>query len=129
MSTQSAVKFRPSLSISDMKFIKNALIPLPQSPQRNTILESFNRMILKAEHGIVNPSHLALGKPSIESALGFSSQDHTIETLLDAWNSNPSILSQAQILRIQHHRYTHDMMSPSEEYQYEQLVENTQWQR
>ena len=121
MTTQSAVKFRPSLSISDMRFIKNALIPLPQSPQRNTILESFNRMILKAEHGIVNPSHLALGKPSIESSLGFASEDHTIETLMDAWNSNPSMLSQSQIARIQHHRYVNDMMSKDEEHDYEQL--------
>jgi len=129
MSTQSAVKFRPSLSISDIQFIYDAIHALPASPQQQSILASFHKLILKAKHGIITPSHLALGKQSIESQLGFSSQDHTIETLLDAWNSNPSILSQAQILRIQHHRYTHDMMSPSEEYQYEQLVENTQWQR
>lgn len=115
------IKFRPSLSVSDMVFIKDALISLPQSPQRNTILESFNRMILKAEHGIVNPSHLALGKPSIESTLGFSSEDHTIETLMDAWASNPSLLSNHQIARVQHHRYINDMMTPDEEASYEQL--------
>ena len=129
MSTQSAVKFRPSLSISDIQFIYDTLHTLPSSPQQQSILASLHKMILKARHGITQPSHLATGKQSIESQLGFSSQDHTIEILLDAWNSNPSILSQAQILRIQHHRYTHDMMSPSEEYQYEQLVENTQWQK
>ena len=125
----SGIKFRPSLTIDDIQFIYDALHPLPASPQQQSILASLHKMILKAKHGITQPSHLATGKQSIESQLGFSSQDHTIETLMDAWNSNPSILSQAQILRIQHHRYTHDMMSPSEEYQYEQLVENTQWQR
>ena len=123
------IKFRPSLTIDDIQFIYDTLHTLPSSPQQQSILASLHKMILKARHGITQPSHLATGKQSIESQLGFSSQDHTIETLLDAWNSNPSILSQAQILRIQHHRYTHDMMSPSEEYQYEQLVENTQWQR
>ena len=125
----SSIKFRPSLSISDIQFIYDTIHALPASAQQQSILASFHKLILKAKHGIITPSHLALGKQSIEYQLGFSSQDHTIETLLDAWNSNPSILSQAQILRIQHHRYTHDMMSPSEEYQYEQLVENTQWQK
>ena len=109
--------------------INAILLHLPDITEHRALINKLNIFNLKAKHGITKPSHLALGKPSIETQLGFSSQDHTIETLMDAWNSNPSILSQAQILRIQHHRYTHDMMSPSEEYQYEQLVENTQWQR
>ena len=122
----SGIKFRPSLTLEEIQTI---LLHLPEIPEHLSIINKLNIFVLKARHGITQPSHLATGKQSIESQLGFSSQDHTIETLLDAWNSNPSILSQAQILRIQHHRYTHDMMSPSEEYQYEQLVENTQWQR
>ena len=123
------IKFRPSLTIDDIQFIYDTLHTLPSSPQQQSILASLHKMILKAKHGITQPSHLATGKPTLESQLEFSDQDHTIDTLLDAWNSNPSILSHAQIERVQHHRYTHDMMSPSEEYQYEQLVENTQWQR
>ena len=113
------IKYRPSLSLSDMQFIYDILLTQPASPQQQTILASFHKLILKAKHGITAPSHVATGSPSIEASLGFSSEDHTIETLLDAWNSNPSILSQSQIEKIQHYRYTNDLMSPSEEAQYE----------
>lgn len=117
----SSIKFRPSLSISDIQFIYDTIHALPASAQQQSILASFHKLILKAKHGIITPSHLALGKPSIESTLGFSSEDHTIETLMDAWASNPSLLSNHQIVRIQHYRYTHDMMSADEEHDYEQL--------
>lgn len=117
----SSIKFRPSLSISDIQFIYDTIHALPASPQQQSILASFHKLILKAKHGIITPSHLALGKPSIESTLGFSSEDHTIETLLDAWASNPSLLSNHQIARIQHHRYVNDLMTPDEEAQYESL--------
>ena len=117
----SSIKFRPSLSISDIQFIYDTIHTLPASPQQQSILASFHKLILKARHGIITPSHLALGKPSIESALGFSSEDHTIETLMDAWASNPSLLSNHQIARVQHHRYINDMMTTDEEASYEQL--------
>ena len=117
----SSIKFRPSLSISDIQFIYDTIHALPASAQQQSILASFHKLILKAKHGIITPSHLALGKPSIESTLGFSSEDHTIETLMDAWASNPSLLSSTQIARIQHHRYVNDMMTPDEECAYEQL--------
>lgn len=120
----SSIKFRPSLSISDIQFIYDTIHALPASPQQQSILASFHKLILKAKHGIITPSHLVLGKPSIETQLGFSSEDHTIETLMDAWNSNPSILSHSQIERIQHHRYLNDLMSPEEESQYEQHHSN-----
>ena len=73
------IKFRPSLTIDDIQFIYDTLHTLPSSPQQQSILASLHKMILKARHGIITPSHLALGKQSIESQLGFSSQDHTIE--------------------------------------------------
>ena len=113
------IKYRPSLSLSDMQFIYDALLVQPASPQQQAILASFNKLLLKAKHGITTPSHVATGSPTIEASLGFSSEDHSIETLLDAWASNPSILSAAQIARIQHHRYTNDMMTPDEESSYE----------
>ena len=118
------IKYRPSLSLSDMQFIYDTLLVQPASPQQQSILASFNKLILKAKHGITTPSHVATGSPTIEASLGFSSEDHTIETLMDAWNSNPSILSQSQIERIQHHRYLNDLMSPEEESQYEQHHSN-----
>ena len=118
------IKYRPSLSLSDMQFIYDTLLVQPASPQQQSILASFNKLILKAKHGITTPSHVATGSPTIETQLGFSSEDHTIETLMDAWNSNPSILSQSQIERIQHHRYLNDLMSPEEESQYEQHHSN-----
>ena len=40
---------------------------------------------------------------------------------MDAWASNPSLLSNHQIARIQHHRYVNDLMSAEEEHDYEQL--------
>ena len=121
----SSIKFRPSLSISDIQFIYDTIHALPASAQQQSILASFHKLILKAKHGIITPSHLALGKPSIESTLGFSSEDHTIETLMDAWASNPSLLSSTQIARIQHHRYVHDLMTPDEEHDYEHHMENS----
>ena len=113
------IKYRPSLSLSDMQFIYDTLLVQPASPKQQAILASFNKLLLKAKHGITTPSHVATGSPTIEASLGLSSEDHSIETLLDAWASNPSILSAAQIARIQHHRYTHDMMTPDEESSYE----------
>ena len=113
------IKYRPSLSLSDMQFIYDALLVQPASPQQQAILASFNKLLLKAKHGITTPSHVATGSPTIEASLGFSSEDHSIETLLDAWASNPSILSPVQLARVQHYRYTNDMMTADEESAYE----------
>ena len=110
------IKYRPSLTLDEINII---LLHLPDIAEHRALINKLNIFNLKAKHGITKPSHLALGKPSIEASLGFTSQDHTIETLMDAWNSNPSILSQSQIARIQHHRYLNDLMSPEEESQYE----------
>ena len=110
------IKYRPSLTLDEINTI---LLHLPDIAEHRALINKLNIFNLKAKHGITKPSHLALGKPSIETQLGFSSEDHTIETLMDAWNSNPSILSQSQIERIQHHRYLNDLMSPEEESQYE----------
>ena len=111
----------PELILDEIQFI----LTHPHIAVQPELASKLHTFILKAQHGITKPSHLVLGKPSFESTLGFASEDHTIETLLDAWNSNPSILSQSQIARIQHHRYTHDLMTADEELTYEKSI----WQR
>ena len=116
------IKYRPSLTLDEINII---LLHLPDITEHRALINKLNIFNLKAKHGITKPSHLALDKPSIETQLGFSTEDHTIETLMDAWKSNPSILSQSQIERIQHHRYLNDLMSPEEESQYEQHQHHT----
>lgn len=110
------IKYRPSLTLDEIQFI----LTHPHIAVQPELASKLHTFILKAQHGITKPSHLVLGKQSLESTLGFASEDHTIETLLDAWQSNPSILSQSQIAKVQHYRYTHDLMSPSEESAYEE---------
>lgn len=105
------IKFRPSLSLNEIQHIIASLGD--GSPQSTAIIASLNKMVLKAKHGIITPSH-ATTTP--EESLGFT---ESIHTLLDIWQSNPTLLTQSQLLVVQHHRYTHDMMTPQEEKEYE----------
>lgn len=112
------LKFRPSLSLTEIQHILHHLPPTGNDALRRK-LEVFT---IKAEHGIASPSHVAIGKQSLESSLGFSADD-TMAQLLALYQTTPQLLSVTQLTRVQHHRYLNDLMSPEEEAQYEQRTQ------
>lgn len=121
----SSIKFRPSLSAAQISHIlfllqdnNNSMIG---TQLNNDTIKALKVFKLKAEHGIVTPSHVSIGKPSIEQSLGFSDiVDSSIDALLEIYNSTPNILSESQLSRVQKHRYVNDLMTTEEETEYEQ---------
>jgi hypothetical protein len=117
-----AIKYRPSLTLDELQFI----LTHPHISSQPALAAKLNTFILKAQHGITKPSHVATGSPSLQESLGFTTtpqpqSPQSIQTLLTIYESTPSILSPSQLAQVQHHRYINDMMSPEEESQYEQL--------
>lgn len=112
----SAIKFRPSLSLSEIHTLLS-YIPAHESSLRKK-LEIFT---LKAQHGITQASHVATGRATLADSLGFTSpidayqSNQTIEELLQVYNTNPKVLTHAQLARVNQHRYVNDMMTPEEE--------------
>lgn len=81
---------------------------------------------LKARHGIVSPSHITTPRPTLVQSLGFGSDEdpeiadaESIDILVDMYSTHPKSLSRTQLERVQYHRYTSDLMSPTEEQEYE----------
>ncbi len=119
-------KFRPYFTgpeldyiISCLKSSSNPNIPLIQ------YLEGFK---LKIDHGIVSASLLL--KPTIEQKLGLDEETNhrqviaetTARNLYDIWSMNPDArakMTPKQLQMIQEYRYTNDLMSPTEENEYE----------
>lgn len=119
MSTNPSVKFRPSLSAQQITTLVDILSTYPEHTELCKVFRVFK---LKADHGIVTPSHVSIGRPSIEQSLGFSDDttpDASIEVLLQMYEANPSILSRTQMDKVEKHRYVNDLMTPEEESQYE----------
>lgn len=117
-----SVKFRPSLTSSQIQYLIGILQSSAQSQDRDNILGQLHKFHLKATHGIVSPSHISTPRPSLSDSLGFtdsvqSSDD--ILALVEIWRTNPTILSPAQLTRVNHHRYINDMMTVEEEANYE----------
>lgn len=114
MSPSPLIKFRPSLTLPEIQTI---LQFLPPAAIHNPLRRKLEVFTLKAQHGITNPSHVAIGQQSIESRLGLT-EDARIDTLLAVYQTNPSILSRDQLTRVQFHRFQNDMMTPEEELAY-----------
>jgi len=113
-----SITYRPSLTIDEINLI---LTNLSCADEHHAALRrKLEVFTLKAKHGITRASHIKTGKASTAAALGFEDDD-TMETLLEHWN-NPqarALLSLRQILKINHHRYVNDLMTPEEEAEYE----------
>lgn len=126
MSTLSA-KFRPSLTAGEIEYLITVLQHAPSCEHRDNVLSVLRKFHLKAVHGIVSPSHVAAPRVSLVDSLGFGGtdsgrtvfKDDDINILLNAYINTPAVLSPAQLTRVQHHRYTNDMMTPEEEQAYE----------
>lgn len=119
-----AIKFRPSLSAAQIQYILDIFDAGPtvhtDSKMCDSVIRSLKVFKLKADHGIVTPSHVATGRASLESSLGFSENPDSIGDLLVIWSTNPKSLSPNQINMVQKHRYVNDLMTPEEEAEYEQ---------
>ena len=115
-----ALKFRPALTLAELDRILSRLEPIPDQ----SLVNKLSVLRFKATSGITKPSHLATGKPSLEAQLGLE-EDSTIIQLLDQSNADPSILTQGQLSRVRHYRYLNDMMTPTEESEYESLQSAT----
>lgn len=118
---QSKIKFRPSLTAGQIEHIIHILSTTGENSALNqSCLKSLRMFSLKAQHGIVSPSHLALGRESLESSLGFThTKTTTVELLYQVWQSHPSTLTPAQLHQVQSYRYQNNLMSPEEEQEYD----------
>ena len=123
MSINPAIKFRPTLSAPEIEYLLN-LLSKQTDPTAAEITTTLNKFYLKAKHGIIGASHVSTSRPSLESSLGFA-PDPSIENLLEIYNSNQRLLNPTQLQKVQNHRYMNDLMSPDEEYQYEQSTSPT----
>ena len=123
------LKFRPSLTAGQIEHIIHILSTAGEnSPLNQSCLKALRMFSLKAQHGIVSPSHLALGRESLESSLGFSTshtQVTTVELLYQVWQSHPSTLTQHQLQQVQSYRYQNNLMSPEEEQDYDMKLLNS----
>lgn len=123
MSSTPSIKFRPSLSAEQISYILEILNTQSPTGLRNQCIKSLAVFKLKADHGIVTPSHVSTGRQTLVDSLGFSdSQDVdsiSIEALVKIYDVTPQVLTQSQIDRVNLYRYTNDLMSPTEESEYE----------
>lgn len=128
MSTNPNLKFRPSLTAGQIEHIIHILSTAGEnSPLNQSTLRALRMFSLKAQHGIVSPSHLALGRESLESSLGFT-QDApvtTVELLYRVWQTHPTTLTPAQLQQVQSYRYQNNLMSPEEEQDYDMKLLNS----
>lgn len=125
---QSKIKFRPSLTAGQIEHIIHILSTAGEnSPLNQSCLKSLRMFSLKAQHGIVSPSHLALGRESLESSLGFTTSEPvtTVELLYKVWQSHPTTLTSAQLQQVQSYRYQNNLMSPEEEQEYDMKLLNS----
>ena len=128
MSTNPNLKFRPSLTAVQIEHIIHILSTAGEnSPLNQSTLRALRMFSLKAQHGIVSPSHLALGRESLESSLGFSTthtpaKTTTVELLYQVWQSHPTTLTPTQLQQVQSHRYQNNLMSPEEEQEYDMKI-------
>ena len=131
-------KYRPALTEDALREIYSAL---PNGNTR-TYIKNF---LIKIGAGIVNAGYVTTPQNHTLNNLGFSSggfengstfnstnssnsnsNDSEISSpilddcllLLEAYNSDPLSLTEAQIARVQSHRYANDMMTPEEEAEY-----------
>lgn len=111
-----ALKFRPSLTLDEIQFLLSE-VSWSNNPEQHTLMRKLEVFTLKATHGITSPSHVTIGRASLESQLGLAPDDR-IETLLATYKSNPRALSPAQLKQVQFHRFQNDMMTSEEEESY-----------
>lgn len=117
--TTAQAKFRPSLTLDEINRILSLLDPAVD----RAIITQLNKFRLKAIHGIATPSHVIVPRQSLEDSLGFgsptTSTEQSAEQLYKIWCDHPQTLSATQLAKVQHYRYTNDMMTPEEESNYE----------
>ena len=124
---QSKIKFRPSLTAGQIEHIIHILSTAGEnSPLNQSCLKSLRMFSLKAQHGIISPSHLSLGRESLESSLGFTTSEPvtttTVELLYRVWQSHPTTLTPSQLQQVQSYRYQNNLMSPEEEQEYDMKI-------
>ena len=113
-----SVTFRPSLTLAEIQFLLTAIDW--DDANQPALLRKLEVFTLKAQHGITKPAHLRVGKPSQAAQLGFE-EDETISALIEAYNDpvKRGALSVRQMGRVQYYRYTNDLMTSTEEADYE----------
>ncbi len=109
------IKFRPSLTLDEIQFI----LTHPHISTQPDLATKLSTFVLKATHGLVKPSHVKLRSPTLESAGLASTSPNQIDSLMELYKLNPSILTPSQLDQINHHRYINDMMTTEEEAEYE----------
>lgn len=109
------VKFRPSLTSAQIEYLLN-LLSTRMDGEAKEIKQSLHKFHLKAKHGIVSASHIATNS-SLTSSLGFD--EESISSLYEMWKNTPNLLNPTQLEKVNHYRYTNDLMSPPEEAAYE----------
>lgn len=111
-----AIKFRPSLTLSEIQFILSLIHPT-SNPELRRKLEVFT---LKAEHGITKPAHVVAGVKSLEESLGFSTASSTNGKMMyEIWLKYPNSLTPQQLADVQDYRFMNSLMTEEESAEYE----------
>jgi hypothetical protein len=125
MSNQHASKYRPSLSVIELKYILS-LAKAEARPEVMVIAKNLSNKLevfsLKMHLGLVTASHTAAeNKETISDKLGLS--DSTPEARrLAAYGKyllNPDFCSPSEMRMVQTYMYEHNLMSQEEEAAYE----------
>lgn len=121
-------KYRPSLTLTQIQSIVNHL-PI-DAPEHKSITRILKGMIYKASEGIVQPAFVTVPKASLDQSLGFesSSSSSTNNPGESLWKlyCDGITLSEKQILDALGYAFTHDLLTPEQEFQYTQMLLDSQ---
>lgn len=113
-------KYRPYFTRDELLEIISTLKQHP-SPRRLTICQYLEGFLLKINHGTIGSAHTPL--PSQEEKLGFApipvSHDLTGEAAYNKWLLSPVSATPKEIAEAMDWRYRNNLMSPTEEAEYE----------
>ena len=130
------IKYRPSLTQQQLTHIFTTLSAQQKSLINDECIAALRKYMIKIQVGLIAPSHVTEPQ-SLEDQLGFSTASQSsqssndshatqqiihnsnVEALLKIYTENPSILTAAQLEKVQFHRYINNMMSPDEEKEYQ----------
>ncbi len=89
-------KYRPYFTLPELRHLVSVLV---QHEPTSSMCRYLQRYLLDVESGFRSPNHI--GAPSLEASLGFEKESRTRHE------------------SEQQYRYDNDLMSPTEEYEYE----------
>jgi hypothetical protein len=116
-------KYRPYFTIPEMEIISSHLKQGSPDPGKLNLIRYFDKFLSDAKAGLRIPNHTLM--PSLAQRMELESPppESDPRKLYQSWidcGENFYVFTGEQIRLIQQHRYENDMMTPTEESQFEQ---------